>query len=441
MTDRNQLRQLLSAGQDGELSASDQEKISQLLEQDLALVQDYVDFVANESLIEQSCGLSFRDDNDNAPHLPIAAAERAGDSNFGVAEVSGGSTWFHRLISHPVWALAAVLLVAVTIGLGWLTKSPTSTVIVASDAQLADGQELRAGRSLGDRWINLQRGSIRIAFQDGAMASIESPARFRVLDGNSAELAHGAVTCHVPDSAHGFVVASHSNRIVDLGTGFRAVAATDGSLSVHVTQGVVRIDPSTGESLRLPAGQLAEVTSDGQATIVSESLQQPIVAGQFRFREEHPKTLGYDDFVHDDVAYVFLESHAVRTPHDLRLDLAEAGSHTSFLGSPRIIPEGTMVDCYLIHCAPQRKRHEVKGSVTFPGEILGLLTNDDRLNATNELLGAQWTLACQHPERGIESLPDVNSDRLKISRDRRTLSGYFRTMSIDQVRVLVARRP
>ncbi len=405
------------------------------------MVRDYVDYVATESLIEQSCGLSFRDDSDIAPSLPAASAESTGSSTARRPQVVSKTPWLSRLVSHPVWAVAALLLVAVTAGLAWLAESPDSTIVASNDARLADGRELRVGQSLGDRWIDLQRGSIRIAFQEGAMAAVEAPARFRVLNGNATEVDYGAVTCQVPESAHGFLLDSPNARVVDLGTGFRAVALEVGTLSVHVTQGAVRIDPSGGESLHLPAGQLAKVSSDGRAKVLKGPRQKPSVSGQFRFRDEHPKSLGYDDFVHDELAYAFLESHAVRVPYDLRLDLAETGTHTSFIGSPRVIPEGTIVDCYLIHCAPKRKRHEVKGSVTFPGEILGILANDDRLNATNELLGARWTLACQHPERGIESLPDVNSDRLKISRDRRTLTGHFRTMSIDQVRVLVARQP
>lgn len=451
MTDKNQLRRILSDGCDRSLTGSEQLTISALLANDSESVREYVQYVATESLVEQSCGLTFRDSEDASCLLPGATTIR-GDGKAAASRKKSGSpskqasptsniqtSWLGRIAIHPLWAVAALLLISLTVGLAWFTKSPLATIVAANEAQLADGRELRVGQALGDRWIDLERGSIRLALRDGAMASLEAPSRFRILNGNAAELDRGAVSCQVPESAHNFLLASRCGNIVDLGTGFRAVSTAGGSLSVHVTRGAVRIDLLSGVSLQLKAGQLAEIKSSGQASLLSNSRRMPTVSGQFRFRQEHPESLGYNAFVHDDMAHVFLESHSVCLPYDLRLDVAGTGSYTSFLGSERVIPEGTVVDCYLIHCAPRRARHEVIGTVTFPGKVLGLLANADRLNATNELLGAHWTLACQYPERGVESLPDENSDLIKISRDRRTLSGHFRTMSIDQIRVLVAR--
>jgi hypothetical protein len=95
------------------------------------------------------------------------------------------------------------------------------------------------------------------------------------------------------------------------------------------------------------------------------------------------------------------------------------------------------VDCYLLHSAPNLDRHAVKGSITFTGEVVGILATSDRLNATNGLFGTPWSLQCHHPERGLEDTPNKNADSIRISPDRRTIAVNFQTESIDQVRILV----
>jgi hypothetical protein len=79
----------------------------------------------------------------------------------------------------------------------------------------------------------------------------------------------------------------------------------------------------------------------------------------------------------------------------------------------------------------------VEGTISFPGEILGIIASSDKLNSTNDLFSSPWSLRCQHPERGFEDAPDQNSDELSISPDRQTLSVKMRTQSIDQLRILV----
>ncbi len=103
------------------------------------------------------------------------------------------------------------------------------------------------------------------------------------------------------------------------------------------------------------------------------------------------------------------------------------------------LPAGSVVDCYLVHFAPEGlERQQLSGTIRFPGKILGVITSSDRLNATNHMLGAEWTLQCFHGQRGVESTPDINADVVTLSPDGHTLSVIFRTEdAIDQLRVLV----
>ena len=433
-----ELRRLLSSALDDSGDRAQlHAEIETLLSSSPELVHDYASYIANEVLIEQSNGLSiFEGDDSLRPSLPRSAAEQSVPSRATVAIKRGIHTKFTGLW----WAVAASLVIAFLGGTAWWSRTPYASVIATADARLSGGGKPRVGSDLGRDWIDLESGSISVALRGGVMASIEAPARFRAGADKEAKLKHGSATFLVPPSGHGFVLNTDVGRIVDLGTGFRTVADPIQGLSVHVTRGVVRLEPAAASERLLKAGQSAWVRNDG--TIDGKaSIKEPRVQGQFRYATEHPESLGLRRYIHDDTATVFLETHAVRLPYDLRLDADGIGRHDEFAGRGGLLPAGTLVDCYLIHSAPEQSRHLVSGSVRFDGTIVGILCNDDRLNATNDLLGAHWSLACSHPERGVESVPDPNSDVLMISRDRRTFSAEFRTMSIDQVRVLVVRDP
>lgn len=429
-SEQDRLRQLLSDCCDNGWDSVRAGEIEKLLTQTPELVEDYTNYLVNESLVEQACGLTVFD------------VEGRGAGNVAAEVGLGGKPirvpWAMRIVRHPSWAVAALVLATVTLSLAIWAKQPLATVIAAIDARLANGSEVRLGEDMGEAWIDLEHGSVHLALREGAMVAIQAPARFRAVDGNVAELRRGAISVHVPASAHGFTVLNRVARIIDLGTGYRAVADLDGTLSVHVTQGSVRVDPVQGEAISLEAGGIVAVPNGSGPRTIDATRQRPRFGGQFRFSDEHPESLGYGAFVNNGVAHAFLESHAVRLQDDLRVDLFDAGRHRDFQPQRKAIGAGTVIDCYLIHCAPQQRRHEVKGSIRFTNKIVGVLCNDDRLNATNEVLGTGWTLACQHAERGVESAPDPNSDTITISADRRRLTAHFRTMSIDQLRVLVA---
>lgn len=452
---RRKLRELLSAVCDEGPRSETIDQIERLLGQHPHLVAEYADFVTTESLIESSCGLTFLDavgqtatlpeegpveaeqpkkPIDAAPRDIAATPSRLSNLTRSVQEASRRTASF--ALQHGGWVLAACLLIALTGGVAWWTTPPIATVVSTHEATVTGAQGIMPGDTLDDEWYELESGSLRLAMRNGVMASIDAPARFRPRGDNAAELKYGTARLHVPDAGHGFRLIGRSATLVDLGTGFSVAAGLEGGLSVHVTQGKIRVEPAADAATDLEAGRLAEVDPAGSVSDASAKLQ-PKTFGQMRFINEHPESLRLGHYRQDSAISVFLESHAIRLPHNLRLDNSKTGVHTRHGDSRASLKAGTMVHCYLLHSSPKSERHEARGKVRFNGRIVGVLCEDDRLNATNELLGARWTLACDHPERGAESAPDPNFDLIAISPDRRELSAHFRTMSIDQVRVLV----
>lgn len=454
------LRCLVSQRCDAALTESQAAELESLVASDPMLLREYVGAVANESLLQQAFGLSVHAPGapsslsdaelnpDGTPreatHRPhnerSRATGRSGSPSAAVQPLplskhkGGGPSRGRGTSRGSLLAIAASLLVAVAV-FAVVKGRPAARIVAASEAWLPSGSAAAVGARVGDKWIELERGSVDLAFRDGAMASIDGPAKFRALGGGRAELALGVATLYCPDGSQGFTVAVPGGAIVDLGTCFRLSVTDKGDTTAHVTRGSVRLEGLTDEPIALGTGEHGALSAAGAAQRSEPSRVR--VAGDFEFVEQHPVSLGYNAFDRDGVANVFLESAGVRLAHDVRLDLAEVGRHTLLQSSEAVAPEGSVIDCYLIHCSPQSARHEVQGAVKFAGKIVGVIGGSDRLNATNPQLGARWTLQCAHPERGVESAPDRNSDLLTISPDRHTLGARFRTESIDQVRVLV----
>lgn len=449
---RTRLLRLVSMGCDANLADAEAAELEHLVGSDPRLVSEYVEAVTTESLLQQTCGLS--------PLAPTGAHAESGQTqsasssrtvppkfdsspqrNAMRASPSSPAARPARSPRHPRswsfgWLSLAASVAAVAAVATLLTGRPAARIVASTDAWLVGGEAPLVGGRVGGSWMELDSGTLEVAFSDGAMMSVTGPAKLRALGGGIAEMSHGVAHFYVPQGAGDFVVETPGGNVVDLGTSFRVAIDGDAESSVHVTTGRVRVDSRIGTTIDLRAGQRVNLSATGVIEAVAPA--NPRVSGNFEFVAEHSLSLGYNAYDRDGVARVFLERAGLRLNHELRLDLAESGRHTQLQGSSKIVPEGAAVDVYLVHCAPASTRHEVRGAVRFPNEIVGVICGSDRLNATNGELGTRWTLQCGHPERGMESAPDVNSDEITISADRTTLAVNFRTMSIDQMRVLVA---
>lgn len=440
---RNELVRLLSQACDEQLDDSEKHNLERLLQEDPGLIEVYTSFVANEAALEITCGkevleLPSRSQGGDLSGQAIRVAPAVTQQGQPQQSVSGRSARRHvasTLRTFLPYALATSMVIAVGL---WAVSRPRAYLASSDNAVWSDGALRGIGSPVRRDWLELASGEVSLAFGQGAQVSVRGPARFRAASSNGCQLQSGTLTAKVPEPAHGFTVDTPHVRVTDLGTSFKVRVDELGLLDCHVTEGEVRLRKNkTGQRLLAQAGDICALTDLDQPMTTSNSLRLRCSSG-VKTSAVHPPSLGYNAFDHDDLIYVFLESHHVRLSEDLRVNVREPGSHTRLDASAGSLSAGSLVDCYLIHCAPVRRRHIVGGRISFPGEIVALICDSDSLNSTNTVLGARWTLQCTHSERGLESNPDLNSDVVTLSNDRRSLSLRLKTESIDQLRVLVA---
>ena len=434
-----QLRKLVSLACDGMADERDQRKIEQLLQDHPGLLDDYAAFVANDAVIEVTCGKST---------LELPASEPSGGRHLESPAIqpkrvvavpqegSASGSWREWGRAWLPYAVSAAVLLSAT---AWFFNRPGAYLASSDDARWADRETREVGSPIGREWLELEEGNVRLSFRSGAQVAIGGPAVFRVIASNSSELRSGILTAQVPESAHGFVVETPQVRVIDLGTSFRVSVHEQGQMDCHVTGGTVELRrQGSAERVTLKAGSIATLKDVSEGISVTDGTNRVAGSSNVRFLSDHPASLGYNAFDHDDQICVFLESHKTPLSEDLRVNILKAGRHDRLDLVGGRLPKGMVVDCYMVHCSPERRRHVVEGRLRFPGEVVGMICDSDGLNSTNGVLGANWTLQCAHAERGLESVPDRNSDMVSLSDDRRTVTLRLRTESIDQLRVLVA---
>jgi anti-sigma factor RsiW len=94
--------------------------------------------------------------------------------------------------------------------------------------------------------LELDKGLLQIEFFSGAIVIVEGPAKFELIDPMKAVCHFGKTRANVPDSAHGFTIASADMDVVDLGTEFALVVDEDGQGEVHVFDGEVEVYQNPG---------------------------------------------------------------------------------------------------------------------------------------------------------------------------------------------------
>lgn len=437
---RSAVRVRASQACDGVLDDDGRRELAELLSRDASLVEDYAAFVATDALVEIATGVRTLEMPESVtPKGAAPREERASRVKNDIARRGPSPGWSSALRGfRSQWkplAVAATLLLGVV---AWRLTLPFAHFVAVDDARWEGGETYAVGSQLGRGWLTLEQGNARLTFESGAMVSVQGPARFRARSSNGAEIEYGVVSVRTPESASGFRLKTPDYTVVDIGTGFRVSATESGASHLHVTEGRVEVYPGgSPEPLRLSAGQLASAAGPGTPLSVVDRVD-PVCSESAEYEAEHPASLAYNAYDHDDRIKVFLESYRRELSGVVRLNCTESGRHDRFDGVAARIEPGEVASTYLVHSAPTRRRHIVEGKITFPGRILGVVCSSDGLNATNESLGAGWSLQCAHPERGLESTPNRNGDYIWISPDRRSLSVVLKTESIDQLRVLVA---
>lgn len=163
-----------------------------------------------------------------------------------------------RPLGLAVVALAAALVAVATVRLWPRAGSPAKDATAAGTAtakdaaddgfavviqrvgaewEPADGPTPAEGDVVGARRLRLRTGSATLAFLSGVTLTLEGPADVDVVSIGRVFCRRGRLRAMVPKGAEGFVIASPTSAVVDLGTEFGLNVEGDGKSRVMVFEG------------------------------------------------------------------------------------------------------------------------------------------------------------------------------------------------------------
>ncbi len=267
----SELRELLEALCQGELSTEQQQQLEKLVVSDARLRRLYVRYVHMHVCLRRA----FEQTGETLAPLRQENAASAVPDDRASSEPNPTSTvppvGLDFLFSGRRWLLASIAasLVA-TAGMVWWVLSPdrqsesphvatlTNLLGCAWDGPTPPerGAKLPAGR------IALNAGMAEITFAGGAVAVLEAPAVLELRGPAHGFLHAGRLVMRVPPGASGFVMETEKARLLDIGTEFGVGVGDGGDTLVQVFDGIVVADfhdDSGDTQQRLTAGQTVQV--------------------------------------------------------------------------------------------------------------------------------------------------------------------------------------
>jgi len=236
-------------------------------------------------------------------HQELIARDRLGvsphsqDQIFSEIYCDGNRLRVNRIKVGVVAALAAVLLIALGLGIGRWTYPTIGDGDFAIQGDDISGHDLdieesddgvavltrvldvewltvnppQAGNILSPGELKLANGLIQVEFYNGVQLLVEGPADLDIRSVASVICREGRLRSIVPPNATGFSVMTPRFELVDLGTEFGVDVASDGQADVHVFDGEVELyladgkrEPSKKEVLL--GGDAMEWSVDGKKT-------------------------------------------------------------------------------------------------------------------------------------------------------------------------------
>lgn len=185
-------------------------------------------------------------------HLQLQRAHLSGTGPLSNARVNEPSMDTSRPATRKLWlsffvALAGSLLLL----LWWNTQSADSsedTVVVAqiTDSSDAEWGECTCPTAIGSKLsigrLKIERGLTTIRFSSGAEVTLESPAELEIETPLRCRLLAGTAVVEVPESAHGFTLATPTAVAIDHGTAFSVTVDHSSQVSsIEVLDGEVEV--------------------------------------------------------------------------------------------------------------------------------------------------------------------------------------------------------
>lgn len=374
----------------------------------------------------------------------------------------------------PHWSTKRIVMVAASvaaslmIALFLFQKSERGGPAIEPFASVAaidqTDSALRNGDRLGNTTIEIQRGLIRLQFDDGVEVTLQGPARYELIGPGKTRLHSGLLTATVPPGAEGFQVSTPTAEVVDLGTAFGIEIDSEGIPVVSVFDGEVEVTPGdSGAGHLVQEGEAVRVTQrhEIQAARFDAAVFEkvwPVASGvsgstgAFRFAPDWPRPMGLVQSNTD--VFVLPEGYARILSEPLRVNVSSPGKvRVAADLTPAEIAAGKRVKSFLLQFRPLDQRDEggppqtqpnpnelkrIVGEITFNRPVLGLIVVGDDLRTSDGLFSKRGG---QFPQKGraLELSGTPRDDTVTLSDDRRTVKLDLAAFGIfgDQVRVIV----
>ncbi len=139
---------------------------------------------------------------------------------------------------------------------------------------------------------------------------------------------------------------------------------------------------------------------------------------------------------------VYREAQNVILSSPILVNFSSSGDYAPTMPNPAAtinIATGTTLTSFLFHLdPPDHNQASISATITFDGDILGIISSYSGLIATDALLGVPGTTYdAKSGARGMEPGTTSVGDSLGVSANFRTLTLNFGATTIDEIRVLV----
>jgi len=277
-----ELRQLIDAALEGQISEADFLRLEAELSVDPEARQEYYDRILLTQLL-------------------VAEADEMAGEQPAVTPTSRTRV----ALRHWRWAFAGMASVCAALLAIMILQQP-DTPLIPGQSQVAEADSEREQESSGYAivsgqvdpiWadetsltqgsmvppgeLHLQSGVAQFELFSGVTLVVEGEARFSILSPMEVLVTQGKVRARVPEPAQGFRVLTDAGEVVDLGTEFAVDVNADGS-EVHVLDGEIDWHPrglptqrlEQGDATRLAGGVEVPIAANSAQFVGPEELQQ-----------------------------------------------------------------------------------------------------------------------------------------------------------------------
>jgi hypothetical protein len=273
--------ELLAKAVQGDLNASEAERLLVLCQEDEVLKERLIRLVQ----VERLTGLALEEDGHVFSREFSFRMEAEGDDAFSSAVAARLRRRKMVKVVFLIGAMAAVVMLT----LFFLVKDERGFVGEVVRVEASDWSSGRTTLKVGDR-LRITEGLVELRFHTGVEIVIEAPAEFEVTGENQGFLHHGKLVAEVNDeTAHGFSVDGPAGRLVDFGTRFAVAVEEGGEMEVHVIEGAVDATAKGGETSRLKQNEAMRL-SDGEAVRMVANIEK-FVTRMPDYQSEPPRTV------------------------------------------------------------------------------------------------------------------------------------------------------